>query len=341
MNDTVFLTGITGYIARHVALALLEAGYRVRGSTRRAEGADEVRTALAPAVSDPGLLARLDLVTLDLDDDHGWDDAMHGTHALVHTASPFPLAQPKDAQDLIRPAVDGTERALRAARDAGIRRTVLTSSVAAILGRDLATGQTEFREADWSDPEHPSMTPYTVSKTLAERAAWDYVRGEAIDMALTTINPALVIGPPLGDRYGTSLEVVERLLSGKDPMQPRVSFPIVDVRDVAQMHLRALEVPETAGRRYAASAGLLWFREMAQILKTAYPDQKISTMQAPDLMLRLLGLFDPAIRTILPVLGLEQRVSGERARLEMGIDFRDPAESLRDTAAWLTARAAA
>lgn len=341
MVQTVLLTGITGYIAKHVACRLLDAGHRVRGSLRSLDRVTEVRDALRPALSDPALLARLDFVALDLGDDQGWHQALQGIDALVHTASPFPLVQPKDPEAVIRPAVDGTLRALRAARDAGVGRAVLTSSCAAIMGRDMATGQTEHREADWSDPEHPTMTPYAVSKTLAERAAWDYVRGEALDMGLTAINPGLVMGPPLDRHYGTSLRVVERVLSGKDPMQPRVSFPVVDVRDVALMHLRALQIPETAGRRYAAVSGLLWFRDMARILKAAHPERRISRLQAPDSLLRALALADPSIRTILPSLGREDRVSGDRARLEMEIDFIPPETSLRDTADWLLAHGAA
>ncbi|MFW5655590.1 MAG: NAD-dependent epimerase/dehydratase family protein, partial [Roseicyclus sp.] len=201
MSSLVVLTGITGFIAKRIALDLLEAGYAVRGTLRAARRADEVRDALRPRLRDPAALDRLSFAEADLTRDEGWPEAMAGADALLHTASPFPMASPRDEGDIIRPAVEGTLRVLRAARAAGVGRVVLTSSVAAI---EASPRRGAYTEEDWSDPTHPKSSAYYRSKTLAERAAWDFV-AEHPGMGLTAINPALVLGQPLDAHYGTSL----------------------------------------------------------------------------------------------------------------------------------------
>ncbi|MDA3889518.1 MAG: NAD-dependent epimerase/dehydratase family protein [Allgaiera sp.] len=329
----IVLTGISGYIAKHVALKLLNAGHSVTGSIRTPARADEVRAALAPHLTESAALERLRFVALDLTVDDGWAEALKGAEVLIHTASPFPISQPKDPEDLIRPAVDGSLRALAAARAAGVARVVMTSSVAAIsTGTDPGR---PYTEDDWTDVTSKAASAYTRSKTLAERAAWDFVREQAPHLALTTINPAFVLGPPLDRHYGASVGVVKRMLSGKDPMVPRIGFAVVDVRDVAEMHLRAVERPDTTGRRYIAADRALWFAQMAAALKGAFPDRKIATRTAPDLLMRALGLFDPAIRSILPQLGRMDAVSNARARDEMGMTFLSAEQSLVDTARYL------
>lgn len=335
MPHTVLLTGATGYIAKHVALKLLTAGYHLRASVRDMGRVDEVRAAMRAHLTDPAALDRLTFVTLDLGRDAGWAEALEGVDALVHTASPFPLVQPKDEDAVIRPAVDGTLRALRAAKAAGVGRVVLTSSAVAVMGGDLPQGKAAFTEDDWTDLAHPSINAYGRSKTLAERAAWDFVRDHAPDMQLTTINPVLVLGPPLDRHFGTSVSLVERVLQARDPAVPRVGFPIVDVRDVAEMHLRALTLPETAGKRFIAFDSFLWFEEIARILKAAYPERRIVTRKAPDAVLRVLALFDKSIRTILPILGRKDEASSARAQKVMGIAFIPAEQSLRDTARFL------
>ncbi|GHD98378.1 dihydrokaempferol 4-reductase [Defluviimonas sp. 20V17] len=329
----IVLTGISGYIAKHIALRLLNAGHSVTGSVRSPARMDEVRAALAPHLTDPAALERLRFATLDLTADDGWTTALKGAEVLVHTASPFPISQPRDPEKLIRPAVNGSLRALAAARATGVKRVVLTSSVVAI-----ATGTDPGRpytEDDWTDVTSKAASAYARSKTLAERAAWDIVREQAPHLALTTINPAFVLGPPLDRHYGASVGVVKRMLSGKDPMVPRIGFAVVDVRDVAEMHLRAVERPDTTGRRYIAADRALWFAQMAAALKDAFPDRKIATRTAPDLLMRALGLFDPAIRSILPQLGRLDAVSNARARQEMGMTFLPAEQSLVDTARYL------
>jgi dihydroflavonol-4-reductase len=327
---TILLTGITGFIARHCAVQMLNAGHSLRATLRDPAKGDALRADLRPHLTDPAALDRLTLHKADLTADEGWSQAAAGADVLVHTASPFPIAQPKNADDLIRPAVDGTLRALRAAHAAGITRVVLTSSCVAILqdGR-----RTEHTEADWCDPKSPTATPYALSKTLAERAAWDFASANAL--ALTTVNPGLVLGPPIGAEAGSSVSVIRRLLSGKDPMQPPIGLPVVDVRDVARMHVKAVEDPGLAGSRFIASAGSLSFVEMAQILRTAYPDRRIARHVAPAWMIRLMAPFDAEIRTILPKLGYVETVSNAQAVSRMDMRFIPPAEALLATARWV------
>lgn len=336
---TVLVTGITGYIAKHVALRLLETGHRVVGTLRRPDRGEEVLAALRPHVSDPDSLSdRLRFVGVDLTADAGWDTAFENVDALIHTASPFPIAEPDDEQDLIRPAVDGALRALRHAHAHGIERVILTSSAAAIVNSELAPGKSGHDESDWTDLDHPGSGAYVKSKTLAERAAWDFQRNEAPGMALTAINPVLVLGPPLDRHYGSSVGLIERLLRGKDPVLPNFGMSIVDVRDVAEMHVRALERPDTAGKRFIASSGFLWFREVAGVVKSRYPDRKIATRAAPDFLVRLMAVFDRSIRVILPHLGRRMETSSARARTEMDMRFIPAEKSVTETAEFLVDR---
>lgn len=329
MAHTVILTGISGFIAKHAALKLLAAGHNVSGSLRNLARADEVRASLAPHL-DAAALSRISFVQLDLNSDTGWSAAMKGATALMHTASPFPIAQPKNEDDLIRPAVDGTRRAMAAAKAAGIDRVILTSSVAAIID----TFKHEMMdETDWCNVDAADTSTYSKSKTIAERAAWEFANAQG--MALTTINPGLVLGPPLDKHYGSSISIVARLLRGKDPMLPMISFNLVDVRDVAEAHLRALETPATAGRRIPCTAGIMTMPEMARVLKLAYPSRKIPQRVAPMFMLRLLGMFDAQIRAILPSVGQSYQVSNARARKDLDMRFISPEGSLRASAEWL------
>lgn len=332
--QTVLLTGASGYIAKHILVQLLNAGFAVRASVRNLTRADEVRAAVQPHVNGP-LGDRLSFVALDLEQDAGWDVALTGVDVLMHTASPFPLSQPKDPADLIRPAVQGALRALRAAKAAGVNRVILTSSSAAVAGGPLPPGKPSFTEEDWTNPSAPGTSAYTQSKTLAERAAWDFVRDQAPQMQLTTINPVFVVGPPLDKHFGTSVSVIERLLKASDPMLPNFGFATVDVRDVALAHVLALTTPGTAGRRYIVADRFLWFTDIAQILKTNFPTRKIVTRRAPDFVVRLLGVFDKAIASIIPILGRKDEVSGARAMAELGLKFRDVRRSVIETAQFL------
>ena len=319
MTQTVLLTGVTGYIGKHVALALLRAGYTVRGTLRELSRGAEVMQALRPHLDDAGDLdARLTFTALDLTRDEGWDAAMTGVDVLMHTASPFPMSSPKDPDALIGPAVEGTRRALRAAQRAGVARVVLTSSVAAISGAPLPAGETAYDETNWTDPDGPGVSTYSRSKTLAEQAAWDFVRQEAPEMKLTVVNPGFVLGAPLDAHYGTSVDVVKRLLKGRDPMLPRLTFPVADVRDVAEVHAAAIDDPDTHGERIMVASQVLSFQDMARIVKRAYPDRRIPTREAPDALIRVLALFDRAIADIVPNLGRRDRYESRRAERVLG-----------------------
>jgi dihydroflavonol-4-reductase len=321
MPDHVLLTGVSGFIAKRIALDLLESGHTVRGSLRSLKRAEEVRAAVRPHLSNPAALERLSFVELDLTRDAGWAEAMQGVTAVIHTASPFPMAPPKDENEVIRPAVDGTLRALRAAQAAGVTRVVMTSSVVAIEANGKV-GREKLTEADWSDVNHPRSTPYYKSKTLAERAAWDFV-AQHPEMRLTTINPSLVLGRPLDADFGTSLQLIERILSGKDPMQPDIGFGIVDVADVSAMHVRALDRPESAGKRYISSGPSATLPQVARHLAARFPNRKIATRVAPTFALRLLALFDRSVKTALPAIGAPPVFDNTRARKDLGMAFTE------------------
>lgn len=329
IRKTVLVTGASGYIARHILLRLLDSGYNVRGSLRRVEAGGEIASALRPHLADASNLEeRLSFVRLDLERDEGWQEALTGVDALIHTASPFPLTQPRDESELVRPAVEGTLRALRAARDAGVDRVVITSSTAAVVCCDLPAGRKVYDERDWSDPSHRTSTPYTRSKTLAERAAWRFVDEQAPDLRLITINPGFVVGPALGGGLGTSMSVIQRLLNAKDPALPNVGFPVVDVRDVAHLHVAALDTPAAVGKRFLCVDEFLTFRDMAITLSQAFPARRIVTRQAPDFFIRMLGWFDRSIATIAPELGRQVQVSTQLARDTFAIQFRPAREAI-------------
>ena len=335
--STVLLTGAGGYIGKHVALQLLNKGYEVRASVRDLKRSQEVKDAITPHLA-PGvnLEKALTFVLLDLNKDSGWDEALAGVDVLMHTASPFPIASPKNEDEIIRPAVDGTLRALRAAKAAGVKRVVLTSSVAAIYGCDLPTGVSEFDETMWTDVTHPvGSVAYTKSKTLAEKAAWDFVTSQATEIALTTINPVLVMGAPLDRHYGSSISVVERVLKGKDPMLPDLRFGIVDVKDVAKMHVECIDVKTTFGQRILASSGTLSFVQIAEIIKSAYPESKTKTGKAPNFLIKFLANFDADIKAVLPLLGKPMLVSNKRAKSLLGMSFISAETSVKESAAFL------
>ena len=333
----VLLTGASGYIGKHITLQLLNQGYEVRASVRNLSKSSEVRDAVLPHLLDSNNMdARLTFIELDLEKDAGWVDALKGIDVLMHTASPFPLISPKDENELIRPAVDGTLRALRAAKESGVKRVILTSSVAAIYGCNLPAGASAYDETMWTDVEHPvGRVAYTKSKTLAERAAWNFVKNEAPEIALTTINPVLVLGAPLDKNFGSSISLVERILLGKDPMLPDLKFSIVDVQDVAKMHVNSIKIDSSKGERILAAAGTKSFVDIAKLLKAAYPKSKVKSAKAPTFLIYFLSLFDSTIKGILPQLGKPMNVSGAKATRVLGINFTSTDVTLRESADYL------
>ncbi len=333
----VLLTGASGYIGKHITLQLLNQGYEVRASVRNLAKSSEVIDAVTPHLLDKSNLEeRLTFIELDLEKDAGWDVALKDIDVLMHTASPFPIASPKDENELIRPAVDGTLRALKAAKLAGVKRVILTSSNAAVYGCELPEGKAAYDETMWTDITHPiGRVAYTKSKTLAEMAAWDFIKSSAPEIALTTINPVLVLGAPLDNNFGSSVSVVERIMKGKDPMLPDLSFPIVDVRDVAKMHVEAIKSEASKGERILASSETYSFIEIAKLIKSIYPKSKVKTAKAPTFLIKFLANFDGEIKSVLPMLGKPMITANDKARRIFGINFIPVEISIRESADYL------
>jgi dihydroflavonol-4-reductase len=314
-NTTVLVTGASGFIGLHCVLQLLEQGYRVRGTVRSEGRAAEVREAMeANAGADAA--RRLELVEADLTRDEGWADAARGCTYVLHVASPFPNRVPEHEDELIRPAKEGTLRVLRAAAEAGVRRVVLTSSLAAVSSGHPHDNSRVFTEEDWSIVER--CPPYPKSKTLAERAAWDFVAGLEGDtpMELCVINPGAVLGPVLNRHYSTSGEIARKLLMREIPGTAKLGFPWVDVRDVASAHIAAMTVPEAAGQRFCCAIEFGWIDEVADILAKRFGPEgwKVPTRKLPGFLVRVFAIFDPTVKTVLSDLGRMRNVSNQRIR---------------------------
>jgi dihydroflavonol-4-reductase len=296
--EKVLVTGASGFIAEHCIIELLKKGYSVKGSLRTMGREQEVRDAVKTETDD----AKLEFCKLDLLDDDGWEEAMRDCDYLMHVASPFVIEDPKDENELIKPAKEGTLRALNAAKKAGIKRVVLTSSVAAVNSH-MMSGTSDH--TTWTDINSKYVTPYQKSKTIAEKAAWDFYNNQdnSNKMEMAVINPGGVMGPQLGnDLGGASTQIVSQLISGKFPMIPALSFPFIDVRDVAILHLKAMTTPEADGKRFiAAHSEPTWMYQVAEVLSAA-GYEKIKLKKAPSFMLKLIGLFDNKTKSLVPML---------------------------------------
>jgi len=299
---TVLVTGGSGFIASHVIVKLLAAGYRVRTTVRDLTREPDVRALLKEGGVDPE--DRLSFARADLLDDTGWAEAMSGCEHVLHVASPFPEKVPKDENELILPAREGALRVLRAARDLGVKRVVLTSSFAAI-GYGHEPRDEPFDETTWTNLDAP-LAPYVKSKTLAERAAWNFIAEEGRGLELASVNPVGVFGPVLGRDYSTSILVVQRLVDGEIPGCPKVCFGAVDVRDVADLHLRAMSNPAANGQRFLAIAGgFLTMLDFAKILKDRLGERakRVPTRELPNWLVHVASWLDPAVKQVLPELG--------------------------------------
>ena len=327
----VLVSGASGYIAGFAIKQLLEQGWQVRGTIRNLARADDVRATLGA----PGL----ELVAADLMADAGWAEAAAGTDYMLHIASPIPMAEPKDPDDLIRPARDGALRALKAARDAGVKRVVMTSSTAAICYGADRDNDRVFTEADWSNTDGTDAYAYIKSKTIAERAARDFIAAEGGALEFCTVNPSAVLGPVLGKDFSASLEVVKKLMGGELPGLPRLGFPIVDVRDVADLHIRAMTAPGMHNERFLGSGEFMWMKDIAEILKYRLGAQakKVPARGLPDFLLKISALFDPTVRMVVPELGRTRRCDASHAEAALGWKTRPAAESIVDCAQSLLA----
>ncbi len=331
----VLVTGGSGYLGSHCIVSLLRQGHQVRTTVRSLARADEVRAMISAAGQDP---TGVEFVEADLTADAGWAEAVAGCERVLHVASPFPLGVPKDADELIVPARKGTLRVLQAAADAGVGRVVLTSSFAAIGYGHGPMGR-PFTEADWTDLAGPRpVAPYPQSKTLAERAAWDFAAAHPA-LELAVVNPVGILGPPLGRDLGTSLALVSRLLDGM-PGVPNVRMGLVDVRDIADLHVLAMTRPEAAGERFLGISGhFVTFAELGRMLKEDLGERarKVPTRVLPDWLVRLVGRFDPGVGQLATELGLDRDATSAKAQSQLGWSPRPLRETLVDTVAALPA----
>jgi nucleoside-diphosphate-sugar epimerase len=334
--STVLVTGGSGFIAGHTILQLLASGLRVRTTVRNLSREGDVRAMLKNGGCPPGSEAgsRLSFVAADLMSDAGWPAAVAGCEYVLHIASPFPAAIPKHEDELIIPAREGTLRVLRAARDAGVKRVVLTSSFAAV-GYGHAQHEQVFTEEAWTNPDGADVMPYTKSKTLAERAAWDFIAREGAGLELAVVNPVGVFGPVLGPDYATSILLVERLMNGSMPGVPRICFGVVDVRDVADLHVRAMTNPAAKAERFLAVAGdFMWIAEIAKTLKARLGDtaKRVPTRELPNWLVKLAALREPAVKQITPELDKWKNATSEKAQRVLGWSPRSREDSVVATA---------
>lgn len=324
----ILVTGVSGFLAGHIALQLLEQGYHVRGSLRRLDRSECVRGQLGAHLGSEAL-ARLTLVEADLDRDEGWSAAVDGCRYVIHTASPFPPGFPENEAALIQTAREGALRVLGAAQRANVERVVLTSSIAATNHGD---GQAPFTEENWTDPDGLRATPYYKSKTLTERAAWSFAKEVGLD--LTVINPSMILGPLLGASVGTSVGLIHHLMTGKFEGTPRFGFSVVDVRDAAQAHILAMTNPAAKGQRFIVGGRFFWLKDLVAVLAGAFPDYivHLPTGEVPDDVVRAMSQSNPDARSIVHELNRDLSVSAEKAQRMLNWRARPAEEAIRASA---------
>ena len=330
--SNILVTGGSGFIGSHTILQLLAAGHQVRTTVRNLKREGDVRAMLKEGGAEVG--DRLRFVAADLEKDAGWPEAVAGCEYVLHVASPFPPGVPKNEDELIVPAREGALRVLRAARDAGVKRVVLTSSFAAI-GYGQKAQNAPFNETNWTDANGEGVTAYAKSKTLAERAAWDFVAEEGGGLELSVVNPVGVFGPVLGPDYSTSILLVQRMMDGAMPGVPRLYFGAVDVRDVADLHIRAMTHPAAKGERFLAVAGdFMSMLDITEVLKRRMgaAAKRVRTRELPNWLVHIAALRDPAVKLILPELGKKKNGTNEKARRMLGWAPRSNEEAIVATA---------
>ncbi len=332
-EQTVLVTGGSGFLGGWCLVELLRRGYRARTTVRDLVRESEVRANVGSEVE---VGDRLTVHAADLEEDRGWPEAIEGCDYVLHVASPFPPAQPKDPDELIVPARDGTLRVLRASLAAGVKRVVVTSSVAAVrnAGPDAIPPKRPLTESDWTDPENRHLTPYTRSKTIAELAAWEYMRAQGAEDRLVTVQPGAIIGPLLGRDRSYSLQAVERMLTGRMPGLPALGFSFIDVRDVAALEVDAMTAPDAAGQRLIAAGVFLWLSEVATILRERLgPDaRKVPRRRVPNVVVRAIALLDPEVRSVVGELGQKTTYSLENAERRVGWSPRPIEQTIVDCA---------
>jgi nucleoside-diphosphate-sugar epimerase len=326
-DTTILVTGIGGFLGGHIGRQLLAKGYSVRGSVRRVSQGAEIIDRICSDGS--GDAHRMSFTEADLRADAGWDAAVAGCRYVIHAASPFPAGLPNNEDDLIKPARDGALRVLRAAQRAGVTRVVLTSSIAAT---NHGSGEAPYTEEDWTDPTGPRATPYYKSKTLAERAAWAFASETGLDLAV--INPGLIFGPLLGPDYGTSVGLIQQMMSGKLKRVPRFGFALVDARDAADAHIRAMTHPEASGQRFIAAGKFFWMRDIAVALAKSFPAyaSQLPSGEVPNWMIRMMAPFSARSRMIVHELDRDLSVCAAKAKRVLGWQPRPEEEAIRASA---------
>jgi len=331
-DQLVLVTGGSGFLAAWCIVKLLDAGYRVRTSLRSLKRENEVRDMLKTGGATK--LDKVSFVVADLTADEGWKEAVEGCTYVLHVASPFPTSLPKNEDDLIIPAREGTLRVLRAARDAGVKRVVVTSSFAAI-GYGHGHSTRTYSEKDWSNTKAPDLRPYQKSKTLAEQAAWDFIKNEGGSLELSVINPVGIFGPVLGKDLAASIVLIKRLLNAEMPGCPHLYFGVVDVRDAADAHLLAMTHPKAAGERFLAAAPPeMSILDMSKALRAKVPElaKKTPTREVPNFLVRLVALWDEQAALITGDLGMKRSITNEKAKSIFGWQPIPAADALAATA---------
>ncbi|MEM7486499.1 MAG: aldehyde reductase [Bacteroidota bacterium] len=327
-NNKVLLTGVTGFLGSHIAIQLLNKGYTVIGTLRDMKRASRLKEIISGYLSST---ENLSFIEADLMDNHIWKEATKGIDYVIHTASPFPKNLPKRESDLILPAKFGTLSILRAASQNRCKRVVLTSSTAAI--DHGVTKHKLFDENDWSDETNLiDNSPYFRSKTIAEKAAWDYVRSGKSKLELVVINPGAMLGPVLEEDYGTSVALVKKMLDGSMPALPKMGFSLVDVRSAADMHIKALKTPNIHGQRFICVDDFLTIKGVAMILKEKFPHRKIPTRELPDFVIKLFANFDPEVKPMLSELGAKRQHTNKKAKKLLNWQPISNKRSIIDTA---------
>lgn len=328
-DKLVLVTGGTGFLGMHCLLQLLNKGFKVRTSIRSLKKENEVITLL----KNSGVVEQIEnlsFVEADLSKDDHWDKATENCDYILHVASPVPLNMPKNENEVISPAVEGTLRVLKAAKNAGVKRVVLTSSFAAV-GYSHKDANTLITEEDWTDPNDKNLSAYIKSKTLAEMAAWDFVKSNGDGLELTTICPGLILGPVLGSSLPSSVRAIKQLLDGTIKATPKISFSIIDVRDVADLHIRAMESLEANGQRFLASTDVpLEFHDVAMMIKHKFGEdaRHVTTKTLPNWVVRIAALFKPKAKDIVPQLNRVKNSNNEKAKTLLGWSTRSSKEAI-------------